>query len=381
MTFLHYIANKFRILFHYFLLNYLARPRSHQQGYNVFGYFSKRVAQGGSARHFVDELIRNDDRFVLYDFYENNHKHISRSEENPYRKYYFRKFIYHTNIFFIDPLRWQHIKKKIPVLFFKNKHNIITFWWEFESGFEDRIPILNEFNEVYVFSDFIWNILNSVDNRNFKITRIKYPFAKNWIIEHDPLTVKRKYNLEGKFCFFFNFDYLSSYNRKNPEAILCAIAEEFPDEQHVLLIVKTSNSNKFEEKEHNFLNKIKDLGLNGRVVIIKDPLSRNGFMTLLNAMDCYISLHRGEGLGLGIVEALTLNKPVIATNYGGNSEYMNNPLAMAVPYSLIPANDDYKPYKNVKFWAEPDISTAKKFMRTVFEEKMGLNTRKGDLLL
>ena len=370
MTFFHHIPNIFKILFHFSILNYLARPRSHQRGYNVFGYFSKIVGAGQDARGFADELIRNGDEFVLVDFYQKTHKHIARSEENPYRKYYFRKFIYHTNIFFIDPAQWQKVRKKIPTLFLKNKHNIITFWWEFESGFEDRIPILNEFNEVYVFSDFIWNILNSVDNRNFKITRIKYPFAKNWIIEHDPLTVKRKYNLEGKFCFFFNFDYLSSYNRKNPEAILCAIAEEFPDEAGVVLIVKTNNSNRFEEKEHNFLNKIKNLGLNGRVVVINDPLSRNGFMTLLNAMDCYISLHRGEGLGLGILEALALNKPVIATNYGGNSEYMNNPLAMAVPYSMIPANDDYEPYKNVKFWAEPDISAAKKFMRTVFNEKM-----------
>jgi glycosyltransferase involved in cell wall biosynthesis len=93
-------------------------------------------------------------------------------------------------------------------------------------------------------------------------------------------------------------------------------------------------------------------------------------MTLLNAMDCYISLHRGEGLGLGIVEALALNIPVIATNYGGNSEYMNNPLAMAVPYSMIPANDDYPPYKHVKSWADPDIGAAKKFMRTVYKEKI-----------
>jgi len=373
MTFFYYITNKFRLLFHYLLLNVLARPRSQQVGYNVFGYFSKMVAQGGSARHFVDELIRNGDQFVLFDFYENNHKHISRSEEKQYRKYYFRKFKYHTNIFFIDPLRWQHVRKKIPVLFFKNKYNIITFWWEFESGFEERIPILNEFNEVYVFSDFIRNILNSVENRSFKVTRIKYPSVINWIIEHDPFTVKRRYNLEGRFCFFFNFDYLSSYNRKNPEAILNAMAEEFPEEQQVVLVVKTNNSNRFEEKERNFMNKIKTLGLIGRVVVIKDPLSRNGFMTLLNAMDCYISLHRGEGLGLGIVEALTLNKQVIATNYGGNSEYMNNPLAMAVPYSMIPANDDYPPYKHVKSWAEPDIGAAKKFMRTVFEEKTGIN--------
>ena len=232
---------------------------------------------------------------------------------------------------------------------------------------------MNEFDEVYVFSDFTRHILDSIENRNFKVTKIKYPFVKNWIIEEEPAAIKKKYNLEGKFCFFFNFDYLSGYNRKNPEAILSSLAQEFPDEKQIVLVAKTNNSHRFEEKKTRFLGKVKALGLTERVIVIEDPLSRNGFMTLLNAMDCYISLHRGEGLGLGILEALALNKPVIATNYGGNTEYMNNPLAFGVPYSLIPANDDYVPYVNVKQWAEPELETAKKYMREVFRTSTASN--------
>jgi glycosyltransferase involved in cell wall biosynthesis len=232
---------------------------------------------------------------------------------------------------------------------------------------------LNGFDEVYVFSDFTRNILNSIENRNFKVTKIKYPFVKNWIIEEEPVAIKKRYDLEGKYCFFFNFDYLSGYNRKNPEAVISALAQEFPDEKKVVLVVKTNNSHRFEEKKTRFLSKVKILGLTERVIIIEDPLSRNGFMTLFNAMDCYISLHRGEGLGLGILEALSLNKPVIATNYGGNTEYMDNPLAFRVPYSLISAKDDYVPYVNVKQWAEPELKTAKKYMRAVFSTSMELN--------
>lgn len=369
MKIINFISNIFKIFFHFFVLHYLARPRSHQHGYNVFGYFSKMIGQGEVARGFVDDLIRNGEKFVLIDFYDNNHKSISRKEEKKYRKYYFKKLKYRSNIFFVDLVLLQQVRKYIPVLF-QNRQNIVTFWWEFESGFEERIPILNEFDEVYVFSDFIKNVLNSIEHRNFKVTKINYPFVKNWIIEDEPLTIKKRYNLEGKFCFFFNFDYLSSYNRKNPEAILRAIAEEFPNDKQVFFVVKTNNSRKFEEKECCFVNKVKYLGLNERIVIIKDQLSRNGFMTLLNAMDCYISLHRGEGLGLGILEALALNKSVIATNYGGNTEYMNNPLAFSVPYSLVPANDDYAPYKNVKQWAEPDIEHAKKHMREVYSNSL-----------
>jgi glycosyltransferase involved in cell wall biosynthesis len=363
----------FRILCSYLLLRYLAKPRSKEHGYNIFGYFSKMNGQGDAARAFVDDLMKTtDEKFVLLDFYEELHRRIPRREEDKYREYYLKKFIYRTNIFFVALDLLKIVKNRISFLF-KHKYNIVAFWWEFESGFEDRIPVLNEFDEVYVFSDFTRDILDSIRDKNFKVTKIKYPFATNWIIEEEPAAIKRRYNLEGKFCFFFNFDYLSGYNRKNPEAILSSLAQEFPDEKQIVLVAKTNNSHRFEEKRTRFLGKVKTLGLTERVIIIEDALSRNGFMTLLNAMDCYISLHRGEGLGLGILQALALNKPVIATNYGGNTEYMNNPLAFGVPYSLIPANDDYGPYVNVKQWAEPDIRTAKKYMREVFRTSTALN--------
>ena len=368
MMIIHILWERLRRFFHFVLLHYLARPGSDQTGFNVFGYFSKLIGQGEIVRGFVDGLIRNDEDIVLLDFYDNNHQRIPRNEEEKYRKYYFRKFRYKTNLFFVDLGLLKQIRKRVPVLF-RNKRNIVTFWWEFESGFEDRIPILNEFDEVYVFSDFIMNVLNSIEHKRFKVTKIKYSLVKNWIIEDDPVTIRKRYNLEEKFCFFFNFDYLSSYNRKNPEAIVRALAEEFPDENEVVFVVKTNNSLKFEEKEMSFLNLVKNLGLTDRVVIIRDSLSRSEFMTLLNAMDCYISLHRGEGLGLGILEALALDKPVIATNYGGNSEYMGHPLARPVPYSLVPANDDYPPYKDVKSWAEPDMDTAKMHMRKIYNKK------------
>ena len=96
--------------------------------------------QGDAARAFVDDLIKRDEKFVLLDFYETLHKRIPRQEENKYRKYYLKKFIYRTNIFFValDLLKISRITYRS---YFKHKYNIVAFWWEFESGFEDRIPI------------------------------------------------------------------------------------------------------------------------------------------------------------------------------------------------------------------------------------------------
>lgn len=109
------------------------------------------------------------------------------------------------------------------------------------------------------------------------------------------------------------------------------------------------------------------LGLVNKVIIIADLLTRSEFMTLLNNIDAYVSLHRGEGLGLGMLEALTLGKPVIATNYGGNTEFMSNELAFPVNYKLVESDDEYLPYINVKQWAEPDIDDAVDKMRLVYQ--------------
>ena len=66
------------------------------------------------------------------------------------------------------------------------------------------------------------------------------------------------------------------------------------------------------------------------MLFINDHLSKNEFMTILNSCDCYISLHRGEGLGLGMMEAMSLGKPVIASRYGGNLDFMNDENSLLV---------------------------------------------------
>ena len=348
-----------------FFLKYTINIKNNLEGYNIFGYISKILGQGEVVRAFTDDLIESDNNFTLVDVVNYNHKRISDEEESKYIKYYSRDLKYKNNIFFVDLMFLERIKKVIPALF-RNKYNISVFWWEFETGFEDRIEILNYFDEIIVFSDFIKEVLDNVKNRKFIVTKKKYPFKKNWEIEDNSDIIRSRFNLSGKFCLFFNMDYRSSYNRKNPEAIIKALHEEFLKDENVFLVIKTNNESGFADKENKLLKFISDRDLGDRVLIIREPLTRNGFMSLLNSMDCYISLHRGEGLGLGILEALALGKPVIATNYGGNTEYMQRDLAYPVKYTMVKADDDYEAYKNVKYWAEPDIEDAKICMREVY---------------
>lgn len=352
---------------YHFLVKYFLRPKIKEKGFNIFGNISGVFGLSEAARAYIDSLFESKEEFVLVDYAEPSHVKITDEEEKLYITRYYQPFKYDTNVFLLDAAILGILIDKCPQIF-ENKRNVISFWWEFETGFEDSIPLLNKFDEILVFSDFIKEVLKKIPNRRFKVSKIKYPFYAKWEIEENTSTIKSKYGLDNKFCFFFNFDYASGYNRKNPEASLKAFFEEFENQDDVLIVYKTNSNNTHTEKVEKFNELIEQYQIQDKVVLLDESFSKNGIMTILNAMNCYVSLHRGEGLGLGILEALHLEIPVIATNYGGNTEYMNHKLAHPVSYQLIPAFDDYHIYKDVKEWAEPNHEVAKKLMRQVYNE-------------
>ena len=105
------------------------------------------------------------------------------------------------------------------------------------------------------------------------------------------------------------------------------------------------------------------------VKILSKHLLEQEYISILAASDCYISLHRSEGLGLPMAEAMYLAKPVIATAYGGNSDFMNANNSLPLRYELVELDRDYGPYEKGSVWAEPDVGQAAELMRWVYENR------------
>jgi len=89
---------------------------------------------------------------------------------------------------------------------------------------------------------------------------------------------------------------------------------------------------------------------------------------LTASCDCYVSLHRSEGFGLTMAEAMYLGKPVIATAYSGNMDFMNESNALLVDYDRVPIGEDAGPYGPDGEWADPDLADAARQLRRVFED-------------
>jgi len=164
------------------------------------------------------------------------------------------------------------------------------------------------------------------------------------------------------FLFFFAFDFMSYFERKNPLAVIEAFGRAFQSGEDALLLIKSSNGHRFPEHAR----RMKDAAekLSGR--FIDDYLQKNEMRNLLRLCDCYVSLHRSEGFGLSIAEAMGFAKPVIATAYSANVDYMNSDNGLLVRHDLVEIEADVGPYARGQLWADPDIEQAASHMQRVY---------------
>jgi glycosyltransferase involved in cell wall biosynthesis len=103
-----------------------------------------------------------------------------------------------------------------------------------------------------------------------------------------------------------------------------------------------------------------------RIVLIRGDLSRDDFLSLLAASDAYVSLHRSEGLGLGMIEAMMLGRAVIGTDYSGCCEFLTSETGFPIRYRPVAVEKHDYPHATGQLWAEPDLTHAAEVMRTVF---------------
>ncbi len=167
------------------------------------------------------------------------------------------------------------------------------------------------------------------------------------------------------FVFLFVFNCQSVAERKNPEAVIEAFKNAFSPDENVQLVLKFSNA-----KENPLLHaRLSEHAHGHNILFLSSFFTNQQVDDLLRCSDAYVSLHRSEGFGLTIAEAMFLGKPVIATNYSGNAEYMTEANSMPIGYKLIPLSKHYPPYRKGNVWADPDISEAAAAMRRLFDDR------------
>jgi glycosyltransferase involved in cell wall biosynthesis len=179
---------------------------------------------------------------------------------------------------------------------------------------------------------------------------------------HDRVAARLSSGLDGRFTAVMVFDMASSAARKNPWGAIEAFRQAFGNDPGARLIVKLQRGDIAPRLKARLL----DLAGDG-VEIIDEVWPRPRVDALVAGADVLISLHRSEGFGLLIVEALGVGTPVIATDWSAPAELLDPQVAWPVPATLVPIADPQGVYRNGR-WADPDIGVAAAALRRIRDD-------------
>ena len=340
-------------------------------GVTLLGYVKSEHGVGESARHVASALEKTGFQWDAYDFEVNN---LSRQQNEELNEKITDTIDYPVLLMNINADQTPVVKENIPSKQWGETYNIGIWYWELPE-FPDRW--LSSFDMV----DEIWaptRFIQDAVSMKAKCPVIYMPLPMELKIPQE--VSREKYGLPSEAFLFVNmYDTLSMQNRKNPTAVIQAFKKAFkPDDLSVGLIVKLNNSNIL-EADYEYLKQIKENYEN--IYFLPRILDRLEVNELIMMCDVTVSLHRSEGLGLLCQEAMYLGKPVIATNWSGNIDFMSDHEACMVKYKLINVGKDIGPYESWQVWADADINHAAEFMSKLYADrelcsKLGENARK-----
>ncbi|WP_138227203.1 glycosyltransferase [Paenibacillus algicola] len=328
------------------------------EGINLIGYSRAEMGIGESCRIAANSISAAGIPFGIINFQGTS---SARMEDLTWLSKEIKYPIYKINVFHINAEQMPELNVRYNDLLFKDRYNIGVWHWELPDFPEDWTDSFQYVDEIWAPSTFVAQAL-----------AIKSPVPVIKIPHSIEVTIKeyrdrKYYDLpENSFLFLTMYDVRSYQERKNPEASINAFKISFePDDMSVGLVIKV---NSYRSKSNEFL-KLKSMIEGYRnIYIINETLSRNDVNALLNVCDSFISLHRSEGFGLGLAEAMYLGKPAIGTNWSSTTDFMNYDNSCLVKYTLVHPTRDFGPYKAYQYWAEPDINHASEFMKKLVDD-------------
>jgi glycosyltransferase involved in cell wall biosynthesis len=250
----------------------------------------------------------------------------------------------------------------------------IGYWaWETPLAPPSWVRMAKYFHEIWVPSHFVYEALKA----GFAARGASDLTPRLRIMPH-PLLKKPSRPDRTRFGLKDNaiqalslFDVNSSITRKNPWSALEAWLKAFPSPtERARLTLKVQNLVKDDATQNRLGAILKD---RPDIRLFSEPLSDLEMNRFMASFDVLISLHRSEGFGLSLLEAMAAGVTVIATNWSGNSDFVREDNAIPVPYELVPICDPEGNYFGLshdrrQYWAEPDIQAAADALRQIVYE-------------
>jgi glycosyltransferase involved in cell wall biosynthesis len=266
--------------------------------------------------------------------------------------------LYDTNILCVNADQLPELLRKLDPEIIEGRYSIGVWFWEIARFPANMRGSFEYVDELWVASEFTRKAISA--ETDLPVHLVPVPLSPPPVRS----VSRAELGLPDDFLFFFSFDYNSVHQRKNPVGLVEAFKRAFANAEGPHLVLKSING----DYRRDALARLRAAAA-GRddVRIVDRYLSAAEKDALMASCDCYVSLHRSEGLGLTLADAMSLGKPVIATAYSGNLTFMNEANSYLVRYKLTPIAPGCDPYPPGVDWAEPDLDHAAELMRHVFE--------------
>lgn len=335
----------------------LATPkRDFPFGINVVGYAASEKGVGEAVRSNLRIIKATKIPYVANNFEDTGSKNIESLPEN-----FSRENPYSINLINVNADQTPYFAERNPG--YLHGHCNIGYWaWELCSFPPEWSGSFTYLDEVWVPSTFVRDSVAAASP--IPVTCIPHSIDPD--LKPTPEWNRERFGLDPDvFIYLFFFDFHSFLERKNPIGLIRAFKQAFAGRTDVLLLIKSTHA----LSQPGALRVLQRESRGANIRIFDQVLSRLATHSLMSSADCYISLHRSEGFGLTIAEAMHCGKPVIATAYSGNVDFMNDKNSFLVPFRLIEIEKDYGPYKKGYVWADPDLHQASQLLLKVFEDR------------
>ena len=244
-------------------------------------------------------------------------------------------------------------------------YNIIYPAWELSRYPREWAEQLDRFDEIWAQSKYTFQALESMCKKPI----IHMPETGEIVLS--TFLSRRYFRIpESDYIFLFFFDVRSYLKRKNPYGVINAFRQALllRPVAKIRLVLKVNGAELAPQVMEELRDYMADIA--EHITLLDRLLSDNETKNLVRCCDCFVSLHRSEGFGHGMAEAMSLGKPVIATAYSGNMEYMASEVSYNVGYSLIPLQKGDYPHYQDQVWAEPNVDDAIKYMIELIDNPM-----------
>ena len=347
------------------------RPQANvQEGVNLVAYIRADMGLGVAARGMAAAF---EAAGVPFNVVNMEHGNYSAQTDHSWTHKEAADSRFDVTVVCVNPDNSFYLRTQFSPELLGDRYVIAHWYWELPEMPDEWLSEFEYTDEVWAASNFIRDAISS----KAPVPVVRVPAVVN--LKRTNKLSRTDLGLpENRFLFLAMFDTKSVLERKNPLGVLRAFTSAFSsDDPRVGLVLKFNNPD-YEQPVMEELRR--ELAGCRNAVVIDHLLGRDELTSLIDACDCFVSLHRAEGFGLGPAEAMSLGKPAIITNWSGNTDYMTADNCIAVNYELVELGRDYGPYKAHQRWAEPDLEHAAQAMKRVvaepeFAKSIGLRGR------